>query len=125
MAYKQSRRWNLPDYTVRGCTMTKNRSKWCHRICEPNADGTGHCGRLAPHAMTSHGCFAVIAAAIFGQNHEYCLAESVALKWRTVANASRLASQARCIRVTLSRISSSRALNPITSAHCRTYTPIR
>jgi hypothetical protein len=41
--------------------------------------------------MTSHGCLAVIAAEIFGQNHAVPLAESLALKRRTVASASRSA----------------------------------
>jgi hypothetical protein len=58
------------------------------------------------HAITSHGCFAVIAAAILGQYRAAPLAESLALKRRTVASASRSAAHARCIRSTLSRISS-------------------
>ena len=41
------------EYTVRGCPLMKNRSTWCFRICVPNADGTGECGRLAPHGIKS------------------------------------------------------------------------
>jgi hypothetical protein len=37
------------------------------------------------HAITNHGCFAVIAAAILGQNHAEPLAESRALKRRGCA----------------------------------------
>ena len=44
-------------------------------------------------AITSHGCFAVIAAAIVGQNHAEPFAESHALKSCTVASASRCDSQ--------------------------------
>jgi hypothetical protein len=33
--------------------MTKNRSPWCFRMCEPDADGAGSCGRLAPHGFKS------------------------------------------------------------------------
>jgi len=60
------------------------------------------------HAITIHGCLAVIAAEIVGQNYVRPLAERLALKWRTIANTSRSASQARCIRPRLSRISSFR-----------------
>lgn len=41
----------LKEFTYLGCPMTKNRSPWCFRMCKPNADGTGLCGRLAPHAF--------------------------------------------------------------------------
>ena len=60
--------------------------------------------------ITSQWCFETSAAAIFGQNHTLPLAESVALKRRTVASAWRSAAHARRIRVMLSRISSLRAL---------------
>jgi len=43
----------LQEYTYLGCPMTKNRSPWCFRMCKPNADGTGLCGRVAPHAFRS------------------------------------------------------------------------
>ena len=43
----------LKEYTYLGCPLTKNRSPWCFRICELNADGTGFCGRIAPHGFKS------------------------------------------------------------------------
>lgn len=42
---------NIPKYTFLGCPLTKNRSPWCFRICNPNADGQGRCGRVAPHTI--------------------------------------------------------------------------
>ena len=47
-------RRNLKEYTYLGCPMTKNRTPWCFRMCKPNAEGTGLCGRLAPHGFKSH-----------------------------------------------------------------------
>lgn len=50
--YKRvSIRKGLKKYTYLGCPITKNRTPWCFRICRPNADGTGLCGRVAPHGM--------------------------------------------------------------------------
>jgi len=46
-------RRGLRDYTYLGCPMTKNRTPWCFRMCKPNADGTGFCGRVAPHGFKS------------------------------------------------------------------------
>jgi hypothetical protein len=46
-------RKGLKDYTYLGCPLTNNRSPWCFRICTPNADGTGFCGRVAPHELKS------------------------------------------------------------------------
>jgi hypothetical protein len=43
----------LKEYTYLGCPMTNNRSPWCFRMCRPNADGTGLCGRVAPHGFKS------------------------------------------------------------------------
>ncbi len=43
----------LKEYTYLGCPLTKNQSAWCFRICKPNADGAGHCGRVAPHGFNS------------------------------------------------------------------------
>jgi len=42
---------DLPEYTYLGCPMTKNRSPWCFRMCRPHKDGTGQCGRIAPHSI--------------------------------------------------------------------------
>jgi hypothetical protein len=44
----------LKKYTYLGCPLTKNRSPWCFRLCKPNADGSGLCGRVAPHGLKSH-----------------------------------------------------------------------
>jgi len=46
-------RKGLKEFTYLGCPMTKNRSPWCFRMCKPNADGTGYCGRVAPHGFKS------------------------------------------------------------------------
>lgn len=46
-------RKGLAEFTYRGCPMTKNRTPWCFRMCKPNADGTGFCGRVAPHGFRS------------------------------------------------------------------------
>lgn len=43
----------LIEYTYLGCPLTKNRSPWCFRVCQPKADGTGSCGRIAPHSFKS------------------------------------------------------------------------
>jgi len=43
----------VKEYTYLGCPLTSNRSAWCFRICEPDTEGHGHCGRLAPHSMKS------------------------------------------------------------------------
>ena len=43
----------LKDFTYLGCKMTNNRSGWCFRMCAPDAEGNGMCGRLAPHSMKS------------------------------------------------------------------------
>ena len=47
-------RRTLRAYTYLGCPLTKNRSPWCFRMCQLNADGTGFCGRVAPHGFKSH-----------------------------------------------------------------------
>jgi len=44
-------RKGLKEFTYLGCPMTKNRSPWCFRMCKPNADGAGLCGRVAPHGF--------------------------------------------------------------------------
>lgn len=40
-------------YTYLGCPLTRNRTPWCFRICTPDAEGSGECGRLAPHSFKS------------------------------------------------------------------------
>ena len=39
------------EYTYLGCPLTRNRSAWCFRICVPDREGHGHCGRVAPHGL--------------------------------------------------------------------------
>jgi len=43
----------LKEYTYLGCPLTHNRSAWCFRLCLPDEEGNGHCGRLAPHSLKS------------------------------------------------------------------------
>jgi len=43
----------LKDYTYLGCPLTSNQSAWCFRLCRPDGQGHGRCGRLAPHGMKS------------------------------------------------------------------------
>lgn len=43
----------LKAYTYLGCPLTRNRTPWCFRICSPDADGSGECGRVAPHSFKS------------------------------------------------------------------------
>jgi uncharacterized protein (TIGR00369 family) len=42
----------LKEYTYLGCPLTRNRSPWCFRLCTPDVEGHGRCGRTAPHALT-------------------------------------------------------------------------
>jgi acyl-coenzyme A thioesterase PaaI-like protein len=42
----------LKEYTYLGCPLTHNRSPWCFRMCTPDLEGHGRCGRVAPHALT-------------------------------------------------------------------------
>jgi len=43
----------LKQYTCLGCPLTRNRSTWCFRLCSPDDEGKGRCGRLAPHGLQS------------------------------------------------------------------------
>jgi len=43
----------LKEYTYLGCPLTHNRSAWCFHLCIPDTIGNGHCGRIAPHSLTS------------------------------------------------------------------------
>ena len=38
-------------YTYLGCPLTRNRAPWCFRLCEPDDQGRGRCGRVAPHGL--------------------------------------------------------------------------
>ena len=42
---------SLKEYTYLGCPLTRNRSAWCYRSCQPDASDRGLCGRLAPHSL--------------------------------------------------------------------------
>ena len=39
------------DYACLGCPLTRNRTSWCFRLCTPDAEGHGRCGRVAPHGL--------------------------------------------------------------------------
>ncbi len=41
----------IPKYTFLGCVMTRNRTPWCFRMCAPDTEGKGKCGRIAPHTL--------------------------------------------------------------------------
>ena len=43
----------VKKYTYLGCPLTRNRSAWCYRLCEPDREGHGKCGRIAPHSLKS------------------------------------------------------------------------
>jgi uncharacterized protein (TIGR00369 family) len=46
-------REGLRSYTYLGCPLTRNRSPWCFRLCIPDDEGSGECGRIAPHGLKS------------------------------------------------------------------------
>lgn len=46
-------RTGFREYTYLGCPLTRNRTPWCFRLCVPNQEGSGECGRLAPHSFHS------------------------------------------------------------------------
>jgi acyl-coenzyme A thioesterase PaaI-like protein len=41
------------EYTCLGCPLTRNRTMWCFRLCRPDTEGKGRCGRVAPHGLRS------------------------------------------------------------------------
>jgi uncharacterized protein (TIGR00369 family) len=43
----------MKDYTYLGCPLTRNRTPWCFRMCVPDPEGKGECGRIAPHSFKS------------------------------------------------------------------------
>jgi acyl-coenzyme A thioesterase PaaI-like protein len=43
----------IKAYTYLGCPLTRNRSPWCFRLCDPDENGAGECGRVAPHGFKS------------------------------------------------------------------------
>ena len=47
-------RRGLREYSYLGCPLTRNRTAWCFRLCTPDAEGHGRCGRIAPHSLKSY-----------------------------------------------------------------------
>jgi len=41
------------EHTYLGCSVTRNKTAWCYRICPPDENGIGRCGRIAPHSLKS------------------------------------------------------------------------
>jgi acyl-coenzyme A thioesterase PaaI-like protein len=41
----------LKEYTCLGCPLTRNHTAWCFRLCSPDEQGHGRCGRVAPHSL--------------------------------------------------------------------------
>jgi acyl-coenzyme A thioesterase PaaI-like protein len=50
----------IRKYTYLGCPMTRNRSAWCYRLCPPDSEGKGRCGRVAPHSLLSRTQLAIL-----------------------------------------------------------------
>ena len=40
----------LREFTTLRCALNGHQVSWCRELCEP-IDGSGACGRIAPHAM--------------------------------------------------------------------------
>jgi len=43
----------IREYTYLGCPLTQSNSAWCYRMCVPDKNGKGYCGRIAPHSVKS------------------------------------------------------------------------
>ena len=41
----------IREYTCLGCPLTRNSTAWCFRLCTPDEEGNGRCGRIAPHSL--------------------------------------------------------------------------
>jgi len=41
----------IRESTCLGCPLTRNRTAWCFRLCTPDEEGNGRCGRIAPHSL--------------------------------------------------------------------------
>jgi len=50
---EKTKRKPLPPYTVLRCPANGHQVTWCRGFCQP-IDGTGLCGRAAPHGLRSH-----------------------------------------------------------------------
>ncbi len=44
----------IKEYTYLGCPLTLSNSAWCYRMCDPDSEGKGRCGRIAPHTLKSY-----------------------------------------------------------------------
>ena len=44
----------IQEYTYLGCPLTLSNSAWCYRMCDPDSEGKGRCGRIAPHTLKSY-----------------------------------------------------------------------
>jgi len=44
----------IQEYTYLGCPLTLSHSAWCYRMCDPDGEGKGRCGRIAPHTLKSY-----------------------------------------------------------------------
>ena len=44
----------IQEYTYLGCPLTLSNSAWCYRMCDPDGEGKGRCGRIAPHTLKSY-----------------------------------------------------------------------
>ena len=40
----------LKEYTCLGCPLTRNHAAWCFRLCSPDEEGNGRCGRIDPQS---------------------------------------------------------------------------
>ncbi len=58
---KPAKRKGPPPYTYRGCPLTNNHSPWCFRLCVPDAESKGRCGRIAPHTLKGNTQLAIEA----------------------------------------------------------------
>ncbi|MFO7654590.1 MAG: hypothetical protein R6X25_12335 [Candidatus Krumholzibacteriia bacterium] len=81
---KQRRRLRrLKPYTYLGCPLTRNRTPWCFRLCEPDAAGHGRCGRVAPHTLRG-----TIQLAIERHEQRLAVARATAVEVESEADAA-------------------------------------
>jgi hypothetical protein len=52
-------RKGVREYTFLGCPLTRQRSAWCFRLCQPDENGKGQCGRVAPHGLVGRTAIAI------------------------------------------------------------------
>lgn len=63
---------SLPQYTYLGCPLTRNKSPWCFRLCAPDVEGKGRCGRIAPHTLKGRTQLAIEAHKKKKKLEEHC-----------------------------------------------------